>query len=109
MSNYIEADANKDYAEGYDCVGGHHVDEYDTDNDGHGGNYMVAEQLLWPRGHWPHLSSNAIVDSRLHCALCIALDCIALHCPLCSVQCNHPLAHCSWTQVQVQVTQHTAY
>ena len=91
MSNYIEADANKDYAEGYDCVGGHHVDEYDTDNDGHGGNYMVAEQLLWPRGHWPHLSSNAIVDSRLHCALyCIALDCIALHCPLCSVQCNHP-------------------
>ena len=43
MSNYIEADANKDYVEGYDCIGGHHVDEYDTDNNV---NYMVAEQLL---------------------------------------------------------------
>ena len=101
MSNYIEADANKDYVEGYDCIGGHHVDEYDTDDDGQDSNYMVAEQLLWPRGHWPHLSSNAIVDSRLHRTLyCTALPivhcvsynalCIALHCPLCSVQCNHP-------------------
>ena len=73
MSNYIEADANKDYVEGYDCIGGHHVDEHDTDDDGHDVNYMVAEQLLRPRGHWPR------VDSRLHCALCI------VHCALCSV------------------------
>ena len=87
MSNHIEVDGNKDYVEDYDFIGDGHVhDEYDTDNDGHDVNYMVAEQLLWPRGHWPRLSSNAIVDSRLHCALCfvhcaqhIALHCIA-HC-----------------------------
>ena len=92
MSNYIEADANKDYVEGYDCIGDGYFDEYDTDNDGHDVNYMVAEQLLWPRGHWPRLSSNAIVDSRLHCALwyvlcalCIVLSII--HCALRIVLC----------------------
>ena len=70
----MEVDANKDYVEDYDSIGDGHVDEYDANNDGHGSNYMVAEQLLWPRGHWPRLSSNAIVDSRLHCALRIVLS-----------------------------------
>ena len=82
----MEVDANKDYVEDYDSIGDGHVDEYDADNDGHDVNYMVAEQLLGPRGHWPRLGSNAIVDSRMHCALCIAhrAMCIVLHCALCS-------------------------
>ena len=40
----MEVDANKDYVEDYDSIGDGHVDdEYDTDNDGHDVNYMVAE------------------------------------------------------------------